>query len=88
MKPLLDTSVDLATSVEHHQPWFLNSSNVVIKEKDITTSMKDLVRQVSFLVQERKDKNIPPGSDDDPIIQLFRYVRWRKAARKELVACQ
>jgi hypothetical protein len=39
-----------------------------------TTSMQKLVQQVPLIVKERKDKNITPGSPEDPIVQLFRYV--------------
>ena len=38
----------------------------------IITSMDNFVEQVPWIVNERKEKNIVPGSPDDPVIKLFR----------------
>jgi hypothetical protein len=60
--------------------WFLHphqqtaaAKPLLVKTKPrVTTSMHELIQQVPLIVKERKEKNIAPGSPDDPIIQLFR----------------
>jgi hypothetical protein len=38
-------------------------------------SMRDLVHQVPLVVQQRKVHSIEPGSSQDPVLNLLRYVK-------------
>lgn len=67
-----DTSMNFKPSYDSLQPWFFSPSQSKVKI-DVTTSIQELVRKVPFVVQERKDKDITPGSQNDPIIHFFRY---------------
>lgn len=40
----------------------------------VTTSMHELIQQAPLIVQERKEKDIAPGSPEDPVIQMFRHT--------------
>lgn len=39
------------------------------------STMKALIEQVPLVVRERKEHDIEPGSSDDPVLQLLRYVK-------------
>lgn len=73
------------SSVETAMPWFLQQQqhqtsllqkpNNPLKTKNkphVTTSMHELIQQAPLIVQERKEKDIAPGSPEDPVIQMFR----------------
>jgi hypothetical protein len=51
-----------------------NNNNNNRPTKTVITSLQELLQKVPGTVKERKDKNIAPGSPNDPVIQLFRYV--------------
>lgn len=62
------------------------SSRVVVATNDgvapisPTPTLQEFIDRVPLAVKERSEKDITPGEDHDPLMQLFRYVEKRSSS--------
>jgi len=64
----------LKSTFENLQPWHSKQSEPEDR-RDVVTSIQELVDKIPLVVKDRKDKDIAPGSENDPIIELFRQTQ-------------